>query len=401
MLRMDLRRAKPGMTLALPVRHPKSPRQFLLKGNFPLTETAIRRLVDMNVRFVWVQYPSLSFLDGYVSQELMESQSTLVHQIEECFEKVQQQSAAKISYDVYTVTVGQMIAKLVENPQAAMFMGDLMDAADEELLRHSSTVGYLSLLMGLKLEGYLVKQRKHIPPGQAKEVTALGVGAMLHDIGLLELDPDCRERYLAAGDQSDPAYREHPSLGYRALRGKVQPTAATIVLHHHQRYDGTGFAGHDWPVLEGERIHVFARIVGVADAFDRIRYPLGAPRRSTVEALQMMTRAGICEQFDPRVLRALFTVVPPFAPGTILRLTDGRWAVAIDHNLKDPCRPQVQIIADPSIVTDGTPPVQDPIDLAETDPDLRVAECESQDVLEHLFESPPFLLDEMLALNWC
>ena len=76
------------------------------------------------------------------------------------------------------------------------------------------------------------------------------------------------EKYEASGDESDPAWREHPALGYRLVRGKVSATAASTVLHHHQHYDGSGFAGADFPVMRNKRIHIFARIVTVAEQFD-------------------------------------------------------------------------------------------------------------------------------------
>lgn len=401
MLRMDMRHARPGMILALPVRHPKSPSRCLLKVNFELTDMAINRLRDMAVRFVWVQYPALTSLDGFINKDVIESQTQLVSHVGECFEQMQKQATAKMAFKDYTESIGKMVGDLVANPQAAIFLGDLVDGHEDDMLRHSSTVSYLSVLMGLKLEGYVVKQRKHIPPGKAKEVTNLGIGGMLHDAGMLELEPEVRNAYLKTGDMSDPKFREHPSIGFRNLRGKIEPSAATIVLHHHQRFDGSGFAGKDWPVLDGERIHIFARICALADTFDRLRYPHHESSRSAVAVMRHLISASMFKQFDPRVMRALFTVVPPYPPGSILKLSDGRTATAIDHNPADPCRPQIQIIRDPgkaapAAASDGDDEV---INLAVCGPNLHVVQCDGEDVSEFNFESPAFMRDEMLALN--
>ena len=69
MLRVDLRSAKPGTELALPVRNPKAANQTLLKVGYALDPKSISRLLELGIRSVWVRYPSLDFLDKYVNSE--------------------------------------------------------------------------------------------------------------------------------------------------------------------------------------------------------------------------------------------------------------------------------------------------------------------------------------------
>ncbi|MCC6579448.1 MAG: HD domain-containing protein [Phycisphaeraceae bacterium] len=398
MLRVDIRRARTGMTLALPVRHPKSPTQTLLKVGFELDRRAIARLMELGVRTVWTQCPNLSNLESFVSREVAEAQGQLLQDLGSCLHNVQGIAAPRVDFETYTSSIGQMIRGLVENPKAGVFLGDLVDTDDAAFMRHCSTVAYLSLMMGLKLEGYLVQQRRLIPPARAKEVEQLGVGAMLHDIGMLQLDPEIKQRFYASGDRTDPEWREHPNIGYQMVHNKVLPTAATVVLHHHQRYDGSGFAGRDWPSLEGGRIHVFARIVAVADIFDRLRFPVAADPRPTVQALHIMTLPAVLATMDVRVVRALFTVAPPFPPGSMLRLSNGDWAVAVDHNPLNPCRPKVLLIQSPS----RPDPVGDgqPLDLSQCGPGLRIVLADDMDVSAFQFDPPDFMVEDNLAANW-
>jgi len=402
MLRMDIRYAKPDMVLALPVRHTDNAKNILLKANYTLTDKIIGRLPDMGIRYVWVHYPALSFVEEFVSQEVMQTQGEMIGQIGSCFESIQKDSAAKVPYHSYTETIGRMVDNLVSNPKAAVFMGDIAEGKNNDMMRHGSNVAYLSLLMGLKLEGYIVKQRKHINPAQAKEMTQLGVGGMLHDIGIMELPEAVREKYEETGDETDADWQEHPDLGFRKVRGNIEPSAATVVLNHHQAFNGSGYAGKSRPVLQGERIHIFARIAAAAEFFDRLRFPVAQAPRSTVEALLLLQQWGNLGKFDQRVLRALFTVVPPYPPGSLLRLSDGRWATTVDHVPSDPCRPVVQIIPDPSksIPKEDDEPEEPPFELASCTSELYIAECDGIAVGEHNFEPPAFMTDEMLALNW-
>lgn len=399
MLRIEVMRAKEGMRLALPVQNPRSPSRVLLKVGFELTQEIIDKLKEQNIRSVWVRYPSLAFLEQFVDAQAVKVQSEVVAQIASTFETLQNQSAAKLSYDVYTQALRQMVDYLASHPQAAVFLGDISEACDD-LMRHSSSVTYLSLLIGMKLESYMVKERRHVPPARAKEVTKLGLGAMLHDIGITQLSPEVRRRYHTTGDDSDFDWQEHPALGFAMVRGKVDPTAATVVLNHHQRYDGSGYAGADYPVLSQHGIHVFARIAAVADQFDMLRYPHRGAPQPTVAVLHEMLSEPMRSTFDPQVLGALLAVAPPYPPGSIVRLSDGRYAVCIDHHPGDPCRPTVQIIPDPdNLDVDDLPPGET-IDLSELPHRLSVAEHEHYNVSDLNFEPPAFVLGGKLARIW-
>lgn len=365
MLRVDIKAARPGMTLALPVMNPRMPGHELLHVGYELTPTVIEKLDEMGTRVLWVDYPSLSFLTRFVDQEAVKLQAEVVNHIQGTFETLQGQSAAKLNYDSYTQTIGNMVDTIVSHPDAAVFIGDLLEQpGGDELMRSGSSVTYLSLLLGLKLEGYLIKQRKHVEPARAKDVVALGVGAMLHDIGITMLPKEVTDRYRETRDESDPGWHEHPALGFRAVRGKIEPTAATVVLHHHQRYDGQGYAGKDFNQLQGTNIHIFARIAAVADVFTRLRYPVNGVEPAQVWVLAAMLGPKLRTRFDPNVLRALVEVVPPYPPGTRVTLNDGREAVVLDHHISDPCKPLVQILPNNQLPDPGMP-LGDRIDLRE------------------------------------
>jgi HD-GYP domain-containing protein (c-di-GMP phosphodiesterase class II) len=394
LLRVDLHRAKPGMRLALPVQNPKAPSKVLLKVGYELTEGTIDRLKEHRLRWVWVRYPSLGFLEKFVSSETVQNQAQVVGHITSTFETLQQGASAKLPYETYTASIGKLIEHLVTTPSAAMFLGDI-DAADDGLMRHSSAVTYLSLLLGLKLEAYMVRERKHVDPARAKEVRNLGLGAMLHDVGVMQLPPGVRERFRDTGDDSDPAWREHPATGFKMLRGRVDASAAAVVLHHHQRFDGSGYAGREFPAVDGHNIHIFARIAAVADQFDLIRNPANLPQQPTVWALSAMINDPMRSRFDPTVLAALLTVVPPYPPGSIVRLSDGRWAVAIDHNPEQPCRPVVQIIPSPDALDEGDAEPGETIDLSDATARLSVVEADGRDVREVNFAVP----EDLAAMN--
>ncbi|MEM1446247.1 MAG: HD domain-containing phosphohydrolase [Planctomycetota bacterium] len=388
MLRVESTKFRPGMTLALPVMHPQTPTQTLLRTGYTLNEAAVQRLRDLRVRVIWAQAPGMEALEKHIHPEVMAAQSAVFTQIAGAFESAQRTTSPKLPIDTYTNTVTDLVKRCLEHPAAAMFVGDLHDAGDDQL-RHASGVAYLSLLMGMKLEGYLVKSRRHVPPGRAKEVKNLGVGAMLHDIGVTQLDADARDAYLKLGDDEHEGWRQHPALGYAMVRGQIDPTAANVVLHHHQRADGTGYTGGDHGTLSGESIHIYARIAAVADQFDRLRRAPGLPEQPVAFALHAMMMPAMRQRFDPTVIEALLRVVPPFAPGSRLLLSDGTAAVAIEPHDDAPCRPTIQVVESLDLLDDPDAELNGPmIDLREEPATRYVRRCNGHEVGAYLFELP-------------
>lgn len=373
------------MILAIPVAHPKARGQVLLKQAFQIDTSALRRLRQLGVRDIWIQYPNLDFINTFINPHIFDCQAKMHGQIALAFNVAATGNYAKLDYPEYKNTIRALLDKLIDDPKAAIFVQE-MASIDDALLRHSSTVCMLSLLMGLKMGGYLVKQRKRLTPEKATDVVNLGVGAMLHDIGTLALEQDVLDRWHATGDDDDPEYRKHVTKGYDLVHGKVDPTAAVTVLHHHQRFDGTGYPQrrrYDGTLggLVGDKIHVFPRIVSAANIFDRLHHPAdGSGSVPTVRALKMLRHEPFRNWIDPMTYKALLAVAPAYPPGSLVKLNSGELAVVTDFAAANPCRPKVRTIVDLTSV-DGE---GEDYDL-QLRTDLEVVESEGEDVREDNF----------------
>lgn len=404
MLTLSTARAVPGMVLALPVLHPQLPGHVLLKPGAVLDELTIERLKELGVRALCIAYPQTEFLLRYVSPAIIAEQSRLAATISDELDRRMSNLHAEFDFSLYTQNIRSLMARLVDDPAAALFMSDIVDPR-HALASHSFNVGFLSMLMGLRLDGYLVASRPRITGKRATNIENLGLGAVLHDVGMLLLAPDVRQRFEQTRDETDHAWQKHVLAGFGLVRGKISPTAAGCVLHHHQRMDGSGFPrrvrGFGPPTaLSGREIHIFARIVAVADVFDRFRSePLGVPGQTgtspTVRALKRTLELVRTGKLDPIVFKALVTVVPAFAPGSLVTLNSGQRCVVTGWDPARPCRPSVcplwagpdgptrlgreQSISLPNV------PLGEPIDLTDRR-DLSIVEAEGVNVTKDLFE---------------
>jgi putative nucleotidyltransferase with HDIG domain len=125
----------------------------------------------------------------------------------------------------------------------------------------------------------------------------LHFAAMLHDIGMLKIDP---ARHL------DPkAVRAHPVLGARMLsRIRLWEPLTPMVLHHHEHWDGKGYPEG----RSAEAIPLEARIIALADAVDAMSRgeALRAAKSSDEIAQELQRCRGT--QFDPALVDAFLTL---------------------------------------------------------------------------------------------
>ncbi len=351
MLRVPMVQARPGMVLAVPLIHPEHPDTVLLREGFTLDELSIARLREINVAELWIEYPGLEFINKHICPEILRRRGIIAYQVRKLLDDMSSKSGATLDYSQYRSTVRDFVRTLHDRPSAA-FMIESMIQGDRSLMRHCSDVCYLCLLLGMKLESYLILQRKRLPCHRAKGVVNLGVAAMLHDVGMLALERDVIEDWIAHDcDETHPQWREHVTIGHDRVRDKLAASANAAVLHHHQHFDGSGFPVREDKngrvrALRGEEIHVYARILMVADLFDRLSHPPNATENVPhVRVLRRMQLPPYVHWMDPVVFRALLAVVPAYPPGTQVRLSTGERGVVVDWSAHDPCRPVVQLFA--------------------------------------------------------
>jgi len=126
------------------------------------------------------------------------------------------------------------------------------------------------------------------------ELKTLYHASLLHDIGKLRIDG--REH------QNGEQIMQHPRLGHDLIKSISQwSETAEIILHHHERYDGTGYPAGK----KDDEIPLGARIMAVADAFDILTNEYSSKNQmNAADAIaEIETHAGT--HYDPRAVNAL------------------------------------------------------------------------------------------------
>ena len=384
MLRVPVQKLEPGMVLARPVPLPNDPRRYLLQRDREVPPDLAPRLLELGVYEVWVRCRSLEFLEDLIDEDLGEQQRQVYAHVRRSFEAVMSGQAAELDIGRFQSAIGDLFDYLKTSPCGSVML-EKLDAFDNYLMSHAANVCYLSLLLGLKLERYLIAERTWKTAREAKDLQLLGLGAMLHDVGKMKIPAEILHKPERLTREEMEIMRQHPVLGYEMLRGQLPPAAVQVVLNHHQRYDGTGYparhdarTGDELPPLAGKQIPIFARIATIADMYDA-----ATAKRCYCEAklpVQVLyeLRTFCRGAFDPEIEKAFFEIMPPFPIGQIVTLSDGVEAVVVDFNRRRPYRPKVQGIRAPSGERFADPALHE-IDLA-LYPNLTIASVHGVDV---------------------
>ena len=150
----------------------------------------------------------------------------------------------------------------------------------------------------------------HTPKAIRHEKGRLRLAAMLHDIGKVGLsDLLLMKKEGAFTPEEIIAMRDHTRLGASILDndpGEIATLAREIALHHHQRWDGQGYAGStDEGRLAGKDIPLMARITALADVFDALISKRSYKDPWTFEEAFAYMREAAGSHFDPELVDCL------------------------------------------------------------------------------------------------
>ncbi len=173
--------------------------------------------------------------------------------------------------------------------RAAASLARAVDARDVYTGSHSSRVAELSARLA---------ERLGLP---AEDVELTRLAGSLHDLGKLAIPEEILRKPGPLTDAERLVLERHPQIGFRMLESLGVDPVAEWVLHHHERWDGTGYPEG----LPGERIPLGARVIFVADAYDAMTSDrVYQGRLSDEAALAELARCS-GTQFDPAVVEAI------------------------------------------------------------------------------------------------
>jgi putative two-component system response regulator len=123
----------------------------------------------------------------------------------------------------------------------------------------------------------------------------------MHDIGKIGIPDHILQKPGRLTAEEWAVMQTHPAIGAEILSGHDSPLMAMareIALHHHEKWDGSGYPGG----LAGEDIPLAARVVAVADVFDALTTVRPYKPAWSVDDAVAEIRAQRGRHFDPHLV---------------------------------------------------------------------------------------------------
>lgn len=163
----------------------------------------------------------------------------------------------------------ETVMRLVREAQILTRLSEVL-TADYSIYSHSINVSMLAMAFG-----------RYLGVSDSR-VQNLGVGGMLHDVGMAKLPSWAMGNPEGFTAEQKAKVRQHPQLGYKMLLpiGAVPYDVLQIVLNHHENADGTGYPSG----LTADKTPYLARVIKIADTYDAMTS--ARPNRDTKTAME-------------------------------------------------------------------------------------------------------------------
>ena len=219
MLRVPVHKIQPGMVLARPIALPHDPFRYLLQRDVEIPPDLIPRLKQLGILEVWVRQRGLEFLEEIIDEGLADRQREVYIHVRQNFEAIMRDATVELDMVHFQSSI-QDLFNFLKSSSASNVLLQKLDAFDNYLLSHSTNVCYLALLLGMKLERYLIDERCHKSAHQAKDLQLLGLGCLLHNVGKLRIPKEILNKPARLTPEEMDVMRTHTSLGYEMAQGK-------------------------------------------------------------------------------------------------------------------------------------------------------------------------------------
>jgi len=138
------------------------------------------------------------------------------------------------------------------------------------------------------------------------DTKTLVYGSYMHDIGKINIPKEILIKKMPLTNEEWDLLKQHPQNGIDIIKPvKSLDKMAPLILHHHEKYNGTGYPYG----LAGEDIPYLARVLTVVDSFDAMTSNRPYNKRKTYEEAinELINFSGT--QFDPEIVKKFIEVI--------------------------------------------------------------------------------------------
>lgn len=233
--------------------------------NTKLTIHNIERLRENGTEFVYINGKDAEEVQEHVEKRLDDSRAVNIlsqysknliccQMLIKCIDDVFRKHNQAAPFDKCRTLLNKISLQFGDRSELIKLFAKLEDNFDKYLINHSAQTTILTMFLCDRLFNV-----------GKDDLVSVGVGAMLHDIGMLSVSSDITDKVDVLSEDEYYRVKLHPKYGVDLLRnvGVKNPIVHDITLAHHERHDGSGYP----KALVGPDIPRYAMLVSICDIY--------------------------------------------------------------------------------------------------------------------------------------
>ncbi|MFC1538693.1 HD-GYP domain-containing protein [Candidatus Latescibacterota bacterium] len=220
----------------------------------------------------------------------------------------------------------EILQKIQDNTDVLMAMIRLR-SVNEYTYAHSVNVTVMGVAIAIKL-GF-----------NDTDIIRFGTGALLADLGMTSFSSNILRRPSGLSKTEKEEIKKHPFHSVEFLKkNEIEDSLIeTIIIQHHERFDGTGYPKG----LKGNEIHSISKLFSIIDVY--LAMTSQRPQRAGIPPhlvlAEILKNSGTL--YDPKMSNYFIKFNSVFPAGNMVELTTERLAIVASQNKEDPLRPVV------------------------------------------------------------
>lgn len=206
------------------------------------------------------------------------------------YRKELKQDNTKLTNEISVVKTKHYTDLEIAQKEIIYILSEIMESDSGETACHVKRVATISKQLAL-LDGHL----------NETDTETLFLASPLHDIGKILVDNSILHKPGKLTDNEFTIMKEHPAHAVKILKKSERElikAARIIAYEHHENFDGSGYPRG----IKGDKIHIFGRIVAIADVLDALTHERSYKKAWSFEeaAKHIIDLSG--SKFDPRLV---------------------------------------------------------------------------------------------------
>jgi HD-GYP domain-containing protein (c-di-GMP phosphodiesterase class II) len=226
-----------------------------------------------------------------------------------------------------TSLVNDVAESIDRHPDAFRSLARLK-TADEYTYMHSVAVCALMVSLGRAIG---------LDETQCREA---GLAGMLHDLGKALMPQEILNKPGKLTPEEFDIIKTHPRRGHELLAGAKNIPAGVldVCLHHHERFDGTGYPDK----LAADKITQFARMGAICDVYDAVTSD--RPYKAGWDPAHALTQMASWQgHFDRDMFKSFIRCIGIYPTGSLVRMKSGKLAVVLEQNSAALTKPKIKL----------------------------------------------------------